>query len=1393
MSTNIRQDNLFAAEDFVSVYKSFKNVDFTSYDFDTIRSSLIEYIKIHYPEDFNDYIESSEFIAIIELLAYLGTSLAFRSDLNARENLLDTAERRESIIRLAKMINYQPKRNIAAHGLMKIDSVRTNEPVVDSNGNTLKDAPIYWNDANNVNWFDQFVTVVDASFNATNPFGKPSTSASIGGIPTDLYNLNSVTGRQVAYNLSVSINGDTVPLDIINPELSDTIDEKHPDPGNAFSLIYRNDSMGAGSNNNGFFVKFVQGKMEKIDQRFDFPEPNRIWSIAKEDINNSDVYVQEIDQEGGVVNKWLKVPSVTGSNVIYNSLNFEERNVYEVIGGLNDTVEVKFPDGTFGNVPTGLYRAWYRTSIGRKVVFRPEDASNLKITLPYYGKDNQQYKLTISFSLKYTVSNGAPAETNEQIKTRAPQVYYTQDRMVNAKDYNVFPLSYGNEIVKAKAVNRTHAGHSRYSTGTSDATGFHDGLTIISDDGALYNNDEKQIHKFNLTSDVGANVSFQATQQLEIFISNNKELENFYYNRYLPAAESDTQDGIVFATSLNSNSGEKSYWKTSPFSVKSTNGFFVKEYDPLTTNVEWPYKTDGGLDNHITIAQSFDNDYPAYKHIKEGASVTFANPNDASDTYTSSIRSISSGNTPGEPFNPLITDIGPIEFGSAIPDGWHASTVTPVFRTKFYEFEHDAITAKMAEKVEFSIKYNIKTDEWEIIETYINDDEYNYFDSRNNWLVRVRYFQGDGITNSYYEFVTRGLSTFFESVSSVRFYWNPEDIVRDSITGLPKYDTIEILSKVNQDKIGNKLKKGVLWDITGTVVQNDGHTETSKVKVSPSDVNFDGTPDLPNSFNTLVDANDEVVFRKFKDQGGYTKTAAWRTRWAPSQGVSWGNSVLRYNTDSDNNPYYQPDEFYLVFDYNNNTITNRGFNYIVGEKINNYESGATSLFTVGQSPNIIYVPTYEMLKLAADDAFSGLRDGIDNSEDAAMLLFLDNLNKEIDQGGVTFKVWSNGLFTDQYYRISVPDLSENRAGVDVVYDERPSVTSIKQDDIGVKYIPRYCDFIVPGLENYTVNYGAIRSEHSVYDYSLYIVPNKMVLDSFAAILTNELLGANNDKEILIENYVSLLSNGKVFKVGIPGYGAVYRNEYYTLNIEVDNQGNKYVEVNESDSYYGLNGISSMLNIDSSDLDDATRDSLHFKWSHYVDSQQRIDPGPTNIIDLTVLTESYYNDMVVWKNTKGSLASKPVAPTTEDLRVQFSDLNNYKSISDELSLKSGKFKILFGDHADDELKATFKVVKMASSKMSDSELKSNVIKAVDEYFSINNWNFGESFYFTELAAYIHSTLSRHLSSVVIVPSKEESEFGNLFEISCRPDELFMSTATVSDVEIISNLTNTNLRM
>ena len=117
MAQTTRQSSLLVNQDWTKVYQAFTNADFTSYDFQTLRNSMINYLQTFYPETFNDFLESSEYLALIDMIAFLGQSLAFRTDLNARENFIDTAQRRDSILKLARMLSYNPSRNVAAQGL----------------------------------------------------------------------------------------------------------------------------------------------------------------------------------------------------------------------------------------------------------------------------------------------------------------------------------------------------------------------------------------------------------------------------------------------------------------------------------------------------------------------------------------------------------------------------------------------------------------------------------------------------------------------------------------------------------------------------------------------------------------------------------------------------------------------------------------------------------------------------------------------------------------------------------------------------------------------------------------------------------------------------------------------------------------------------------------------------------------------------------------------------------------------------------------------------------------------------------------------------------------------------------------------------------------------------
>jgi hypothetical protein len=77
--------------------------------------------------------------------------------------------------------------------------------------------------------------------------------------------------------------------------------------------------------------------------------------------------------------------------------------------------------------------------------------------------------------------------------------------------------------------------------------------------------------------------------------------------------------------------------------------------------------------------------------------------------------------------------------------------------------------------------------------------------------------------------------------------------------------------------------------------------------------------------------------------------------------------------------------------------------------------------------------------------------------------------------------------------------------------------------------------------------------------------------------------------------------------------------------------------------------------------------------------------------------------------------------------------------------------------------------------------------MNQYFTISNWNFGDTFYMSELTAYLHSQLGELISSVVLVPANPNQTFGDLYQIESAPYEIFVNGATANDIVIIAALT------
>jgi hypothetical protein len=174
----------------------------------------------------------------------------------------------------------------------------------------------------------------------------------------------------------------------------------------------------------------------------------------------------------------------------------------------------------------------------------------------------------------------------------------------------------------------------------------------------------------------------------------------------------------------------------------------------------------------------------------------------------------------------------------------------------------------------------------------------------------------------------------------------------------------------------------------------------------------------------------------------------------------------------------------------------------------------------------------------------------------------------------------------------------------------------------------------------------------------------------------------------------------------------------------------------------------------------------------------------------VLTRGYYSRMTDY--LRGTLTIEPVPPTPYELRASYRKLLDSKMISDTVVMHPAKIKLLFGDKAVPELRAKFKLVRAANSKLTDDQLRIRTLDIINQYFAITDWEFGQGFYATELCAIIHKELALDLASVVLVPEFPTNYFGDLLYIQAEPDEVLMAAAELKDIQIIGGLNKVTLR-
>jgi hypothetical protein len=1129
MAKTTRQTAIFGVEDWKRLYQTFREADFQSYDFETLRKSFIDYLRNYYPETFNDFVESSEYIAMLDVIAFMGQSLAFRNDLNARENFLDTAERRDSVVRLANLVSYTPKRNSPGSGFLKVNSINTTENITDFNGIQLANLTINWNDPSNTDWFEQFTLILNSALVSSQKYGRPANTQTILGIATDEYTINMPTGFLPVVPYSKVVDGTNMAFEAVSAtSLGETyVYEPAPRPDGAMNVLYRNDQKGFGSQDTGFFFLFKQGVLQ--DQNFNIAEnvPNRTVNINIEGVNQNDHWLYQIDSNNAIKTQWEFVENIFAGAVEQTAP--DQRQLYSITSRSNDQITLTFGDGVFSEIPVGQFRTYVRASNGLEYIINEEEMQSVVISLQYVSRIGRTETIKFTCGITTPITNSENRETINEIKQRAPARFYTQNRMVNGEDYNNFPFTTFNSIIKSKAIARSSIGSSRYID-LGDVTSKYSSTNIFASDGMLYR--ENNLPSFNFEWITRNDINDVITGSVEPLTAARGMLQFYYANFARPNL-----------TSLNAG------WQQSTTLTNQTSGYFYQgtNASPLPigeyANNNAQYIERNSLVKFVpTTGFYFD----------ENNRLIAGTPTAASDKMEiwATVLSVELDGT-AQGVGNLPNGNGPVVLNNFVPTGALASLVIPRFINDLPTTLESSMITQIELYRDFGIGYNNLTNTWYII-TSTNLSASNTFSLTNaqdatgmnldaSWLVK---FTTDGST---YTVTSRSLDYKFASVTQTRFTFDGDGKVYDSKTGSVISDFNRVLKTNSKPDTNTSFPGDITMDIIGQTVESDGYKNDYEVTVSFTDSDADGVADNPDFF-------DEIV--------------------APSVNASQKLVFFQLTMDFDNLERYLP---------------------CVAGTINT---------------------TYATL-----------------------------------------------------------------AAIELVKNE--------------------------------------------------------------------------------------FADGQLFY-------ATSEYKFYKLSITTAN-GISTRTIVEQVGYLAKTG----------------RGSLAFQYRHNSPLTNVIDPGITNIIDVYLVTQGYYTSYQNYITDTTGTVKAPQQPTIDDLTVAYSTLDNYKMVSDNMILNSVTFKPLFGAKSSANLRARIKVVKALNTNASNSEIKTSVVREINNFFTIDKWDFGDTFYFSELSAYLHRQLGTIISSVVLVPLDTTKSFGDLYEVRSQPNEIFVSSAVVSDIEVIGALTQTNI--
>jgi hypothetical protein len=1170
---------------------------------------------------------------------------------------------------------------------------------------------------------------------------------------------------------------------------------------------------------------------------------NRVQTVAKNNISNTDVWIQKINSAGAIVGEVVKVDNDTRETAIYNSLRSGTSDIVSVNTTIDNGVELHYPDGIFGNSAFGNYRVWYRVVDNESYSVDRTSIENAEITIPYIGADGVSHTLRLTLSTTRDFAENYEAENFISVKRIAPRSYYAQDRMVNGQDYNVLPLSLGSNVVKkVKAINTNFSGNSRYFE-MDDVTGHHSNVTVNARDGSMFIDDDNVSASLFFNRDFGNSLNFIRNEISKVI--KHQSLANKYYIN----AINGIPDERIIINETTRETFYSVYIEIDPTNPKTI--FYNRFPEPDPGEEEHP--AERMYPGDFIKIESIDIDTGEKKY------------------YWTQIYGAkqSGGGTSNTSY--IVKDIIPNNNANL-----YIVEIVKGFRTRFEKDEIVAIKNVAFDNDTASNSFQIKyvyddtNDRWvwvvhdEQDDGYIDDTDVQSI--TENAFLNLSYNPGSRVSEAEYKVKFNGKKIVFESSGSVKFFYNNFDKVVDLETNLAARDKLIIdyfdpqgeNVRENEDEFFDiTLGSSILHNLTRgestttfKAIYNEKTGAPKNLRFAESEL-FEHSIPLPSdetqeefTFYKLLDGygnesifdSNEIKQRFVKD---YTNIIGDNYVWEIDVEID-NDDLTETNTqdpvvnegfateDTPEMTWMGPFEATLnpTSNTSESTVTINALdiknelntkNYLKGLVDYNYISEALDtknfvlldddkLTTIGLDKEL----TYDQVTTATTGVFTSFGYSFNNSnEDLEIIILRSYIDenssniylKQFAYAEIEFE--SSRSLTQNNVRVKVNDnLIDNRhfelLGDFPNYKIVFWTTKVEEaDTINVYDILTGADL---SLENYSLRVDVrVKNKNTVA--ITYPKTNSLTAYMYDTVQNNfnqvKLMTMDSTKNPL-GTVLSIKDRYIVLKKSERNGRDIFNttNEWeYEI---VDNDNLKVTRISNNSDTFMISDFKNALPFYNDTYEiKVVKGISHYNgelvsyiWDHYADKDKRIDPSTSNIVDVYVLTADYTRKIEAWKNS-GFAGQMPKAANNYELKKLMENIKGKESISDHVSYVPVRFKPLFGSQASQENQAIFKVVKKSGTLFTDSEIKSGVSTAVNNFFKLENWDFGDTFYFSELAAHIHKECAELISSVVITPKYSGSEFTKLLSITSEPNEIFMSVTTSADVKIIERITDLEL--